>query len=474
MNSLLEYIQSNQQESLNLLKTAVEIPSISGSLQHRPQVHEMGKWLESHMKTLGISTELRYPGKQEMEGKQVDLPPIILGKLGNDPNKKTLLVYGHYDVQPAELEDGWATDPFKYTPHELNHETLNGKMIARGVSDDKGPVLGWLVAINAHIKCNVELPINFLFCFEGMEESGSEGLHELIIAESQKYFKSADYVCISDNYWLGKTKPCLTYGLRGVSYYELQISGPAADLHSGVFGGTIHEPMTDLIHLMSKLVTPQGQILIPNLLDAVKPISQEEIKLYDSIDFNLNDFIDSIGNDVTLTRDKTNLLMSKWRNPSLSLHGIQGAFHGVGAKTVIPAKVLGKFSIRSVPHQEPKQIDQLVTNYLQTEFQKLNSKNKMQLKCHHGGKSWLANIDNPNFQAGKRAVEKVFQITPDYTREGGSIPVTLTFQDALNKDVLLLPMGACDDGAHSINEKLDLRNYIKGIQLMIAYIHELK
>ena len=436
MEQIFAYIQQHDKDAINKLREAVEIPSVSGTIEHRPYVHTMGKWLQAYMESLKIQTELRHPGKQTLEGKEIELPPIVLGTLGTDPNKKTVLVYGHYDVQPADKEaDGWSTDPFKLTIAE------DGRLIGRGASDDKGPVLGWLLSIQAHQALKIELPVNLRFCFEGMEESGSEGLDELIIAEAGKYFKTVDYVCISDNYWLGKKKPCLTYGLRGVSYFALEVDGPGADLHSGVFGGTIHEPMVDLIHLFSKLVSPKGEILVPGILDAVRKVTEEENQIYEKIDFSLADFKGSLGNkDVTYSDDKKKILMGKWRHPSLSLHGIEGAFFSSGAKTVIPAKVKGKFSIRTVPDQEPKVITELVKKYIHDEFAKLGSKNKIKVECHHAGKSWLADINNDNFRAGTRAVEKVFKVTPDYTREGGSIPVTLTFQEALKKDVLLLPM----------------------------------
>ncbi len=413
MEPIFEYIEAHKEDAIEKLRQAVAIPSVSGTIEHRPHVHKMGKWLNSFMESLHIETEMRYPGKQILEGKEIDLPPIVLGKLGNDPNKKTLLVYGHYDVQPADKEnDGWSTDPFELT-------IKDGRLIGRGASDDKGPVLGWLLSVQAHQALKIDFPVNMQFCFEGMEESGSEGLDDLIIAEATKYFKQADYVCISDNYWLGKSKPCLTYGLRGVSYFSLEISGPGADLHSGVFGGTIHEPMTDLIHIMSKLVSPSAEILIPGIMDSVAPITKEEEAIYNKIDFSLSDFKSSLGNkEVTLSDDKTRLLMSKWRNPSLSLHGIEGAFFSSGAKTVIPAKVKGKFSIRTVPNQEPEEITKLVKTFINEEFKKLKTKNKMNLECHHAGKSWLADIHNDNFKAGTRAVEKVFKVTPDFTREG--------------------------------------------------------
>ncbi|CAH1763722.1 16021_t:CDS:2 [Entrophospora sp. SA101] len=376
----------------------------------------MSEWLVKLFQKLGVSYEIADIGTHQMAGKTLKLPPILLGTYGNDPKKKTILVYGHYDVQPALIEDGWDSDPWKLTTDS------NGRMVGRGSSDDKGPIIGWLNAIEAHQKAGIEFPVNLKICFEGMEESGSENLDELIAKEAKRYFKDVDAVCISDNYWLGVTKPCLTYGLRGICYFELIVSGPGRDLHSGVFGGTVYEPMTDLVYLLSKLVKPNGEILIPGILDDVAALT--------------------------------------------------GAFSASGAKTVIPCSVRGKFSIRLVPDMDPERVKNLAEDYLRKEFEKLGTKNQFKLETLHGAKAWVASPNHWNFVAASKAVESVYNCRPDFTREGGSIPVTLTFQDLLGKNVLLLPMGRGDDGAHSTNEKLDLSNYIQGIKLLGAYLHE--
>jgi len=346
-------------------------------------------------------------------------------------------------------------------------------MFGRGSTDDKGPVLGWVNVIESHKKAGVEFPVNLLMCFEGMEEYGSEGLDDFIVAEckSGKFFSDADAVCISDNYWLGTEKPCLTYGLRGCSYYSVEVSGPGQDLHSGVFGGTTHEPMTDLMRVMATLVDPDGHINIDGLYQLVAPITTEEKDLYKDIAFTMDNLYESLGSTTGIFSDKENTLMGRWRNPSLSIHGIEGAFSAPGAKTVIPAKVVGKFSIRTVPDMEPAEVDRLVFAHVQKEFDKLKSKNKMKVFLQHSGKWWVASPKHWNFTAAAKAVDKVWHVKPDLTREGGSIPVTLTFEQATGKNVLLLPMGSSTDAAHSINEKLDRRNYIEGIKLLGAYLH---
>ncbi|KAI8809583.1 hypothetical protein BJ742DRAFT_804362 [Cladochytrium replicatum] len=465
--AVAKYIDENQDHYVKKLAEAVAIKSVSGDASYRPEVFRMAEWMISEMNRLGISTEKRLPGKHVLDGVELDIAPIVLGTYGSDPNKKTVLVYGHMDVQPALQSDGWSNDPFTLV------EDASGRLYGRGATDDKGPILGWLWVIEAHQKLGLEFPVNMKFCFEGMEESGSEGLDELIEAEADKYFKGIDCVCISDNYWLGTTKPCITYGLRGVSYFKLVVSGPGKDLHSGVFGGTVHEPMTDLAYLFSKLVAPDGKILVPHVYDDVAPLTDEEKSIYVNLDFSLKDIHDAVDSKTTIHDNAPAALMARWRYPSLSLHGIEGAFYAAGAKTVIPAKVQGKFSIRTVPDQDPEKITKYVTDYVNAEFAKLGSKNTVSVECLHAGKAWVADIKHWNYVAASKAVQKVFNVKPDMTREGGSIPVTLTFQNALQKSVLLLPMGKADDGAHSINEKLDRNNYVSGMKLFAAYLNEI-
>ncbi|KAI0693706.1 CNDP dipeptidase [Cerioporus squamosus] len=467
----LKFLDDNAENSVQRLGEAVAIPSVSGDGSYRPDVFRMSAWLDGQLKSLGVTTKLVDLGKHVMDGQELPLPPVILGRVGDDPKKTTVLVYGHYDVQPAEKSDGWDTEPF-----ELAVDEKTGRLIGRGSTDDKGPILGWLNVLEAHKTLGLELPVNMLFCFEGMEESGSEGLDDMIKAEVHKgkesWFDGVDCVCISDNYWLNTRTPCLTYGLRGLVYFKLTVSGPARDLHSGGFGRMVHEPMTDLINIMGKLVAPDGTILVPGVDDLVPAAQDEEIAIYEKLDYSVKDVEEAVGAPVTLSQDKVSVLMGRMRLPALSLHGIEGAFSGPGAKTVIPASVSGKFSIRIVPPQTPEAVDSLVTNYVEHEFAKLNSKNKLKIENLHNGRPWMADYKHWNYEAAIRATEAVYKRTPDLTREGGSIPVTLSFAELLGVNVLLLPMGRGDDGAHSTNEKLDRSNFIEGSKLLGTYLYE--
>ncbi|XP_054160767.1 cytosolic non-specific dipeptidase-like [Oppia nitens] len=464
LKQLFAYIDSHSNDYIKNLAECVAIKSVSAQPDTRDDTISMVKWMQKQLTAEGAITRLVDIGEQTFpDGTTLPLPPVLLAQLGSDPKKKTLCVYGHLDVQPANKDDGWDTDPFVLTEKD-------GKLYGRGSTDDKGPVLGWLHIIQAFHKLNIEIPVNFRFVFEGMEESGSQGLDDLIRAEANKFLNNVDYVCISDNFWLGTDKPSLTYGLRGICYFCIEIECADKDLHSGVYGGSVHEAMTDLIQLMAKLVDSKGNILIPGIMDDVIPLTTDEEKLYKQIEFDCKQFANEVGTDRLIHCDKVKTLTHRWRFPSLSLHDIEG---GAGARTVIPSKVIGKFSIRLVPDQNPDKINKQINDYLNNEFNKMDSPNKLIVHTSKGSKPWVADTNDANFTAGRKAMQLVFGVDPDLTREGGSIPVTLTFQEATGKNVLLLPMGASDDGAHSQNEKINKRNYIEGTKVFAAYVYQL-
>ncbi|CAG9770388.1 unnamed protein product [Ceutorhynchus assimilis] len=467
LSKIFKQVESKKQTYIDLLREAVAIKSVSAWPHTRQEIVRMMEWAQVRLQKLGATTELREIGNQQFpDGTVLKYPPILLGKLGNNPNKKTVLVYGHLDVQPAHLSDGWDSEPFELTERD-------GKLYGRGSSDDKGPVLCWMHAIECFKDLNEELPVNLKFVFEGMEESGSEGLDDLLLSEKDKFLVGTDYVCISDNYWLGKNKPCITYGLRGVCYFHIEVTGAGKDLHSGIYGGTVAEAMTDLVYLMNTLVDKDGKILVEGLYDDVAPMLENENEIYEKIDFDVDEYRGDVRCQKLLHDEvKETILMHRWRYPALSLHGIEGAFSEPGQKTVIPAKVIGKFSIRIVPNQTPAKIEEYVCKYIQKLWDQRGSPNHMKVFMVDGGHPWTENPSHPHYSAAIKATKHVYNIDPDLTREGGSIPVTLTLQQATGKNVLLLPVGAGDDGAHSQNEKLDIRNYIGGVKLMASYLYE--
>ncbi|ODM91535.1 Cytosolic non-specific dipeptidase [Orchesella cincta] len=447
---LCKYIEDNKSQFISNLKEAVEIPSVSCWAASRPSCFQMVSWTDSKLKELGFTTEIRQQENHEVEGKILQLPPILTGFLGSDPSKKTVLIYGHLDVQPAKTSDGWDYEPFTLT------EAPNGNLYGRGSTDDKGPVLGWLHAVEAFQKVGVEIPVNIKIVFECMEEVGSEGLEEMLISLKDTFLKDVDVVTISDNYWIGTQTPCLTYGLRGLSYFSVEVECGTKDLHSGVFGGAVHEALPDLIWLLDQLVDVKGTIQIPGVMDDVLKLTEERA--------------DSTTTLISIPKpSKTRLEFGACP----LLHGIEGAFSDPGAKTVIPRKVIGKFSIRLVANQEPDKIGKIVKSYLETKWEQRGSPNKMVVSMGHGGRPFISDYNHPNYVAAVKATEFVYGVKPIMTRSGGSIPITIVFQEVTGKNVMLLPMGQADDGAHSQNEKISKRNYIEGTKLFVTYLLEL-
>jgi len=457
-------IQNQKEAMIKHLADWVAVPCVSTWISHRDECHKMLELAMSEFKELGVDCTLhKNPvGKQiGPDGDEVDYPGIITGSYPAqpDPAKKTILIYGHLDVQPALISDGWDTDPWVLTE-------VDNKLYGRGSTDDKGPVLGWLIALKAMKKLNIELPVNLKFCIEGMEESGSVGLKEFVFEAAKDFFyPGIDGTIISDNYWIGSEKPCLTYGLRGVAMFQVTAECAAQDLHSGLYGGTVHEAMTDMVKILSTLVDVSGKITIDGIYDEVTKLTDEEAAMYDPIDFDPKAFADSIKGNL-MNESKQVTLQNRWRNPCLSIHGIEGAFYEPGEKTVIPKKVIGKFSIRTVPDMTPENVVKTVKAHLEKAIKSLNSPNKIHVNSARCGVPWYGNPKGYLFEAAIKATKRVYKCDPDMTREGGSIPVTIDFENATKAPVILIPMGCGDDGAHSQNEKINVRNFIEGTKLL--------
>uniref|UniRef100_A0A8C4TKN9 Carnosine dipeptidase 1 n=1 Tax=Erpetoichthys calabaricus TaxID=27687 RepID=A0A8C4TKN9_ERPCA len=405
-----------------------------------------------------------YSHSQESHGQIIPLPSLVTAKFGSDASKPTVCVYGHVDVQPALKEDGWSTDPYNLTE-------IDGKLYGRGASDNKAPVLAWLHAVEAYLAVHKELPVNVKYFIEGMEEVGSTGLDEMVEKLKDSFFGDVDYIIVSDCGWLS-TKPAVTYGTRGNCYFLAEVKGPKLDLHSGVYGGTVIEPMTDLIGLLDALIDARGRILIPGINEAVAPLTEEEKKMYEETEFDLEKYKNKIGVERLMYDTKVDILSHRWRYPTLSIHGIEGAFSASGTKTVIPARVVAKFSIRQVPNMDPKIVETQVTDYLNSMFALRNSPNTLKISMVIGAKPWLADFKDPIYVAAERAIQRVFGLKPDRIREGGSIPVARTLQDVTGKKIIMLPIGGYDDGLHSQNEKMNRYNYIEGTKLFAAYLQE--
>lgn len=473
LSQIFQYLDDHQEQQIALLENAVAIPSVSAwPRTHRLHSRKCAEFFAERLQSLGLIAELReLEPKQIVDGQEYELPPLVLGRLAEESSmKKTLLIYGHIDVQPAAKSDGWNSEPFVL-------EERDGKLYGRGSTDDKGPVLGWMNAIEAFQKTGAELPVNVRFLLEGMEESGSEGLEDCLRAMKKTedpFLQGVDFCVISDSYWLGTKKPCVAYGLRGAVRFTINIRCANQDLHSGAAGSLVYEAMNDLVWLMSQLISVDGRILVPGIYEKVRGLTEEEAKTYESIDYDVQGRKADIGAaKFVYDEDPMKQLQGIWRNPWLSLHGIEGAFSDTGFKTVIPGRVIGKFSIRTVPDMTPQDTIDKVIKYLNDLWKQRGSPNDVVFDSPDAGEWYYADPNSTNYLAARKAVKLVFGVEPDLIREGGSIPITGVIHECTGKDVCLLPIGCSNDGAHSQNEKIDRFNYISGAKLMAAYFQKL-
>ncbi|XP_029928322.1 beta-Ala-His dipeptidase [Myripristis murdjan] len=464
--SLFQYIDDHQDQFIQRLAEWVAVQSESSDPAKWIEVEKMLNITAQRIREMGGSVELADVGTQQLSsGAVVPVPPVLLAEFPGDPKKATLCIYGHVDVQPAKKEDGWATNPYNLTE-------ISGNLYGRGATDNKGPVLAWLHAVEVYQAIEQEIPLNLKFIIEGTEESGSFGLRELIMERNDSFFADVDYIVISDSVWASRN-PALTYGARGSSYFFVEVDGPVDDFHSGVYGGSIHEPMTDLIALLASLVDHTGKILIPGVTDDVVPLTDSERKTYQNISFDLEDMKKVVGVKHFLQDTKEEVLMARWRHPSLSIHGIQGAFSEPGIKTVIPGRVIGKFSIRHVPSMNPPDVERKVQEHLKQVFNGLRSPNRMKVTSAIGAKPWVGKLCDNQYVAGGKAIKNVFGMEPELIREGSTVPILQDFQEVTGKSVMMLPIGGHDDGEHSKNEKISRYNFIEGTKLFAAYIYEL-
>jgi acetylornithine deacetylase/succinyl-diaminopimelate desuccinylase-like protein len=453
MNNILDYINTNKQKFVDELKAFLTIPSISTNPENKNDVRKCAEYVENELKSIGLENVKIYetPGH-----------PLVYGewlKAGKD--KPTILIYGHYDVQPVDPVNLWTDPPFSPT-------IRNGNIYARGSADDKGQVFIHMKSIQAHLKNNKSLPINIKFLIEGEEEIGSENLDSFI--EKNKELLKCDYVVVSDTAMFDKDVPSICYGLRGLAYMQVEVTGPNRDLHSGSFGGAVDNPINALAQIICKLKNEKGKILIDGFYDDVLELTKKEREEFSRLPFDEEKYKSGLGIDELFGEEGYTTLERASGRPTLDCNGIWGGFQGEGAKTVLPSKAGAKISMRLVPNQEPAKIEKLFTDYIK----KITPKSvKVTVKSLHGGKGAITPIDSPAMDAAVEALRKGFEKEPVFMREGGSIPVVNTFQTLLNAPTVLLGFGLPDENAHSPDEHLDLNNFYRGILSISHYYNEL-
>ena len=449
-SKVIELIEKDENRYLEELKEFVRIPSISADPEKAENMIDCANWVKGQLDNMGMeNTEI-------IETKR---HPSVYGEWCKAEGKPTILIYGHYDVQPVDPVDLWDSPPFEPT-------VRNGGLYGRGTVDDKGQILLHMKAGEAHFRAEGKLPINIKFLVEGEEEVGSKNLVPLIKDNLEKL--KADLILISDSSMFAKGMPSICYGLRGISYFELRVKGTNGDLHSGSFGGAVINPANALARIIAKLKDEKGRILIPGIYDDVLPLTDEERKVFANLPHDDEKYRKMLGAPELFGEEGYSTLERVWARPCLDVNGIISGYTGEGAKTVIPAKASAKISLRLVPNQTPDRVEELFRKYIE---EIAPPSVEVEIETLHGGMPYISPIDNPIFDSVREALKKGFKADTVAIREGGSIPIVTDFTELLKSPVILIGFGLPDENAHAPNEWIDLENYQKGI-LSMAYLYE--
>src|SRR5215470_3562347 len=442
MNNVIDFINVNRDRYLDELKALLAIPSISALPEHAADVKRCADWCADEMRRIGMQNVKLIPTPGN---------PVVYGDWLGAAGAPTMLFYGHYDVQPVDPLNLWTTPPFEATIRD-------GEIYARGAADDKGQVFMHIKAVEAHMKKAGGLPLNMKFFIEGEEEVGSVHLDDFV--RSHKSELSADVVVISDSPMFDRGIPSICYGLRGLTYFQIDLRGTKSDLHSGSFGGSVANPAFVLASVLAQMKDRGGRVKIPGFYDDVRPLSDAERAEWKKLPFNETRYRKDLGAPKLHGESGYSTLERIWARPTFEINGLLSGFTGEGAKTVLPAVAMAKVSMRLVPDQDPKKIGDLFEAYIN----KIAPKTvELKVTRMHGGKPWMTEFDNKFVRAAGRAIERGFGKPPVFNREGGSIPVVSTFQEELGLPSVLFGVGLPDENAHAPNEKLDVSNFHNGI-----------
>lgn len=452
MQNVLSYIEQNKDRYLAELKELLAIPSVSTNKENTTDIRRCADWVADHMRSIGL---------QNVQVMPTPGHPVVYADWLHAPGKPTVLLYGHYDVQPPEPLELWTSPPFEAT-------IRNGNLYARGSADDKGQVFIHLKSIEAYLKNLGSLPINLKLLIEGEEEIGSENLENFV--KEHKQMLKADLVLISDSSMFAKGIPSICYGLRGLSYMQIDLVGPNKDLHSGSFGGTVHNPIQALSEIIAQLHDKNGKITIPGFYKDVRPLSKKERDAFKKLPWSDKKYAKELGVQQLYGEKGFTTLERVWARPTLECNGIWGGFTGEGAKTVLPSKASAKISMRLVPDQKSDKAAKLFEKHIK----KIAPKSvTVTVRNLHGGEAAITPIDSPGVMAAVAALEKGFGKKPLYQREGGSIPIVVQFKQLLGLDTVLLGFGLPDENAHAPDEFLNLDNFYGGIKTSVHFFNEL-
>ena len=454
MNSI-DYARENKQKHLDELIDWLRIPSISTDMAYKPEVQKAADWLVDSMKTAGLENI-------QLIESPFDLHPLVYADwLHAGEDKPTVLIYGHFDVQPPDPLELWDSPPFE-------PEVRDNNLYARGSSDDKGQTFIHVKAVEALLKTEGKLPVNVKFICEGEEESGGRTLSDFL--PKNKELLKADVALVSDTGILSADQPSITYGLRGIYYDYIDVTGPSIDLHSGMFGGGIDNPLNVLGHIIAGLKDLDGNVLIPGFYDDVRELSAEERALLAQLPFDEAGWLAHTGASRVWGESDYTLVERLGARPTLDVHGIIGGYTGEGGKTVLPSTVHCKVSMRLVPDQDPEKIKKQFRDHVLS-----MAPDTVTIKFGddtHGSIPSITDYSIPPMKAAKKAYTAGFGKEPVFMREGGSIPVVAEFQEHLGLETVLMGFGLPTDALHSPNENFHLPNFYRGIETSIHFLTE--
>ncbi len=452
MQAIISYLEENKNRFLRELKEFLAIPSVSTKPENKSEVKRCAEWIIAHLTALGMQNARLY---------ETDGHPIVYSEWLEEPAKLTVLLYGHYDVQPAEPLALWTSPPFEATIRD-------GNLYGRGATDDKGQLFIHFKALEAYLKTSKRLPINLKLLLEGEEEIGSPHLAPFI--ERQQELLKADLATISDTPFFAKGIPSICYGLRGIVYMQLEVIGPNRDLHSGSYGGAVHNPIQALAEIIAQLHDKNRRIAIPGFYDDVRRLTKKEREAYRELPWSETKYAKDLGVRQLHGEKGYTTLERLWARPTLDCNGIWGGYTGEGAKTVIPSRASAKISMRLVPDQQPEKIARAFEQFVK----KIAPQTvQVSIQCLALAEPAMTPIDSPGVKAAMAALEKGFGKKPLYQREGGSIPVVTQFKKILELDTVLLGFGLPDENAHAPDEFINLDNFWGGMKTIAHFYDEL-
>ena len=445
------YLDAHRADFEEQLKALLRIPSVSAQPDHDPDTRRAAEFVRDDLRAMGVAADLI----------ETDRHPLVYGERLDAPGRPTLLVYGHYDVQPPEPLGPWTSPPFEPTVRD-------GNLYARGATDDKGQMLTHLKAAEGWLKTTGSLPINVKFLIEGEEEVGGASL-EKFVAENRDRL-ACDFAAISDSSQFAPGRPAITYGLRGLAYFELIVRGARVDLHSGTFGGAVANPCNALADLLAGLVAPDGKIQVEGFYDAVRPLEDWERAEFARLSFSDGEFQTGLGVPALRGEVGYTTLERRWARPTCDVNGLFGGYQGPGPKTVLPCLAGAKLSFRLVPDQDPATVARQFRAHVEA-----NTPPGVTVEVieHHGAPGVVVEVDSPGVRAAARAIEAGFGTPPVLIREGGTIPVVGLLKANLGVDTLLLGWGQNDDNLHGPDEKFSLADFHRGIKAAAHLLDEL-